>query len=88
MAAAMCQALPSFYSDYFKKLLIISVSSGFYEKHLVTHDYCSSLKNIPIIYNLGCVSLIRFKKLAKYLKPTNFFHQHHHLRVSSGILIC
>ena len=45
MAAAMCQALPSFYSDYCKKLLFISVSSDFYEKYIVTHDYCVSTHN-------------------------------------------
>ena len=32
MAAAMCQAIPSFYSDYCKKSLFISVTSDFYEK--------------------------------------------------------
>ena len=45
MAAAMCQALPSFYSDYCKKLLFISVSSDFYEKYIVTLDYCASTHN-------------------------------------------
>ena len=45
MAAAMCQALPSFYSDYCKKLLFISVSCDFYEKHIVTQDYCVSTHN-------------------------------------------
>ena len=42
MAAAMCQALPSFYSDYNSKSLLISVSNDFYEKYIVTHDYCVS----------------------------------------------
>ena len=42
MAAAMCQALPSFYSDYCKKSLFISVSSDFYKKYKETHDYCVS----------------------------------------------
>ena len=45
MAAAMCQALPSFYSDYCTKSLFISVSSDFYEKYIVTHDYCVSNPN-------------------------------------------
>ena len=42
MAAAMCQALPSFYSDYNSKSLFISVSNDFYEKYIVTQDYCVS----------------------------------------------
>ena len=33
MAAAMCQALPSFYSDNNKKPLFISVSYEFYKKY-------------------------------------------------------
>ena len=51
MAAAMCQALPTFYSDYCKKSLFISVSSDFYEKYMihktihVTQDYCVSTHN-------------------------------------------
>ena len=32
MAAAVCQALPSFFSDYCQKLQFISVSNDFYEK--------------------------------------------------------
>ena len=46
MAAAMCQTLPSFYSDYCKKSLFISVSSDFYEKYIVTKDHCVSTHNI------------------------------------------
>ena len=42
MAAAMCQALPSFYSDYNSKSWFISVSNNFYEKYIVTQDYCVS----------------------------------------------
>ena len=42
MAAAMCQALPCFYSDCFKKSLVISLLKDFYEKYLVTLDYCVS----------------------------------------------
>ena len=42
MAAAMCQALPSFYSDYNSKSLFISVANDFYEKYIVTQDYCVS----------------------------------------------
>ena len=38
----MCQALPSFYSDYNSKSLCISVSNNFYEKYIVTQDYCVS----------------------------------------------
>ena len=38
----MCQALPSFYSDYNSKSLFISVSNDFYEKYIVTQDYCVS----------------------------------------------
>ena len=38
----MCQALPSFYSDYNSKSLFISVSNDFYEKYLVTQDFCVS----------------------------------------------
>ena len=32
MASAMCQALPSIYSDYLKNGFLISVSSDFCEK--------------------------------------------------------
>ena len=45
MAAAMCQALPSFYSDYCKKSQFISVSGDFYVKYIVTYDYCVSTHN-------------------------------------------
>ena len=45
MAAAMCQALASFYSDYKEKLVIISVSGDFYERHRVTHHICVSTHN-------------------------------------------
>ena len=38
----MCQALPRFYSDYNSKSLFISVSNNFYEKYIVTQDYCVS----------------------------------------------
>ena len=41
----MCQALPSFYSDYSKKSLFISVSNESYEKYIVTQDYCMSTHN-------------------------------------------
>ena len=42
MASAMCQAYPTFYSDYNAKSLFISVSENFYEKCIVTQDYCVS----------------------------------------------
>ena len=42
MASAMCQAYPTFYSDYNAKSLFISVSENFYEKFIVTQDYCVS----------------------------------------------
>ena len=45
MAVAMCQALPSFYSDYCKKSLFICVSSDFYKKYIVTPGYCVSTHN-------------------------------------------
>ena len=45
MAAAMCQALPSFYSDYNSKSLFIFVSNDFYEKYIVTRDCCVSTHN-------------------------------------------
>ena len=45
MAAAMCQALPSFYSDFCRKSRFNSVFSDFYKKYLVTHDYCVSTHN-------------------------------------------
>ena len=45
MAAAMCQALPSFYSDYCQKLLFISVFSDFSEKCIVTNYFCVSFHN-------------------------------------------
>ena len=38
----MCQAFPVFYSDYNEKSLFISVSENFYEKFLVTQEYCVS----------------------------------------------
>ena len=45
MAAAMCQVLYSFYSDYSKKSPFISFSNEFYQKYLVTNDYCVSTHN-------------------------------------------
>ena len=45
MVTAMCQALPSFYSDYCQKSLFISVSSDFYEKSLVTKNFWVSIHN-------------------------------------------
>ena len=42
MAAAMCQAPPSFYSDYSRDSLFTSVSNALYEKYIVTQDYCVS----------------------------------------------
>ena len=42
MASAMCQAYPTFYSDYNAKSFFISVSENFYEKFIVTQDYCVS----------------------------------------------
>ena len=42
MASAMCQAYPTFYSDYNAKTLFISVSENFYEDFFVTQDYCVS----------------------------------------------
>ena len=45
MAAAMCQALPSFHSEYCQKSLFISVSSDFYEKYIVTNNFCVSTHN-------------------------------------------
>ena len=42
MAATMCKAFPSFYSDYNEKSLFISVSYIFYEKH---HSFCVSTNN-------------------------------------------
>ena len=42
MASAICQAYPTFYSDYNAKSLFISVSENFYEKIIVTQDYCVS----------------------------------------------
>ena len=41
----MCQALPSFYSDYCQKSLFISVSSDLYEKYIVTNNFCVSTHN-------------------------------------------
>ena len=38
----MCQAYPTFYSNYNAKSLFISVSENFYEKFIVTQDYCVS----------------------------------------------
>ena len=42
MASALCQAYPTFKSDYNAKSLFISVSEKFYEKFIVTQDYCAS----------------------------------------------
>ena len=39
-ASALCQAYPTFYSDYKAKSLFISVSEKFYEKFIVIEDYC------------------------------------------------
>ena len=41
----MCQALPSFYSDYKSKSLFVSVSNNFYKKYIVTQDFCVSTHN-------------------------------------------
>ena len=74
MAAAMCQALPSFYSDYCTKSLFISVSSDFYKKYIVSHDYCvsthslCSLKNCEFHLVLIGISLSQiFQRLDKYV---------------------
>ena len=75
MAAAMCQALPSFYSDYCKKSLFISVSSDFYETYIVTQDYCvsthnflCSLENCKFHLVLIGISLSQiFQRLDKYV---------------------
>ena len=75
MAAAMCQALPSFYSDYCKKSLFISVSSDFYKKYIGTHDYCvsthyslCSLENCKFYFVLIGISLNQiFQRLDKYV---------------------
>ena len=45
MAAALCQALPSFYSEYYQKSLFISVPSDFYEIYIVTKNFCVSTHN-------------------------------------------
>ena len=42
MASAMCQAYPTFFSDYNAKSLFISVSERFYEKPIVTQENCVS----------------------------------------------
>ena len=42
MASAMCQAYSTFYLNYKAKSLFISVSENFYEKLIVTQDYCVS----------------------------------------------
>ena len=75
MAAAMCQALPSFYSDYCKKSLFINVSSDFYKKYIVLHDYCvsthnslCSLENCKLHLVLIGASLSQiFQRLDKYV---------------------
>ena len=35
----------AFFSNYCKKSLLISISSDFYEKHLVTQNFCVSTNN-------------------------------------------
>ena len=75
MAAAMCQALPSFYSDYCKKMLFISFSSYFYEKYIVTHDYCVTTHNslCPLenckfhLVLIGIIFSQIFQRLDKYV---------------------
>ena len=42
IASAMCQACSTFYSDYNAESLFISASENFYEKFIVTQDYCVS----------------------------------------------
>ena len=42
MASAMFQAYTTIYSDYNAESLFISVSENFYEKFIVTQDYCVS----------------------------------------------
>ena len=45
MPAAMCQALSSFYLGYKIKSLLISISSEFYKKYIVTQDFWASTQN-------------------------------------------
>ena len=62
MAAAMCQALPSFFSDYSNKSLFISVSNELYENYIVTNFHIiltgTSLSQIlPKHISRNCLSL-------------------------------
>ena len=75
MAAAMSQALPSFYSDYNSKSLFISVSNELYEKNIETQDYCVSTHdsfcslgscNFQIIL-IGTSLSQTFQRLDKYI---------------------
>ena len=50
MAAAMCQALPRFFSNYSKKLLFISVSNELYENYIVIQNYCVSTHIFFVFY--------------------------------------
>ena len=64
-----------FYSDYCTKSLFISVSSDFYEKYIVTQDYCvsthnslCSLENCKFYFVLIGISLSQFfQRLDKYV---------------------
>ena len=70
MAAAMCQALPSFYSNYCKKSLFISVSSDFYEKYMVTQDFCVSTHN-----SLFCLENCKFHLVSIGISLSQIFQR-------------
>ena len=79
MAAAVCQALPSFFSEYCQKSLFNSVSSEFYEKHIVTNNFCvsthntyCSLKNCKFHILLNCSS---FDQILQRLGNFHFTYQ-------------
>ena len=78
-AAAMCQALPSFYSDYSTKSLFISVSNEFYEKNIVTQNYCLSTHNSLCSLEKVRLHLVligtSFNQILQSLDKNNYIYQ-------------
>ena len=63
----MCQALPSFYSDYNSKSLFISVSNDFYEKNIyILNIYIKKL----IVFTL-CTSTDSFRVLSHQVRKSS-----------------
>ena len=58
MAAAMCQTLPSFYSECNTKSMFIFVSNEFHEKYKETQDFCVSIHNSYCFLEGKCHSIL------------------------------